>query len=344
MGKPSKTKLNKSEPVSGSAPDSEKKNIKGVFPIVAIGASAGGLEAFEQFLRNVPENSGIAFVIIQHLDPTYKGLLVELLQRCTPMQVLQVKDNMKVEPNCVYVIPPNKDMSILHGVLYLFTPLEPRGSRLPIDFFFRTMADDLQDRSIGVILSGMGTDGTLGLKSIKEKAGVVFVQEPASAKFDSMPRSVIEAGLADVVVPVEALPAKIISYLQFAPRINRPEFPLKGKAQSALEKILILLRTHTGQDFMLYKKSTVYRRIERRMSIHQIEKISDYVRYLQENTQEIEILFNELLIGVTSFFRDPAAWDQMRERIAAMLIEKNPKAGYFEPGYRVVQPVRKHIH
>lgn len=151
------------------------------FPIVGIGASAGGLEALELFLANVPEKSGMAFVIVQHLDPTHKGIMVELLQRATTMQVIQVMDRTRVQPDCVYVIPPNKDMSVLHGALHLLDPVAPRGLRLPIDFFFRSLADDQQEHSIGVILSGMGSDGTLGLRAIKEKAGVAFVQELASA-------------------------------------------------------------------------------------------------------------------------------------------------------------------
>jgi hypothetical protein len=206
------------------------------FPIGGIGASAGGLEALEIFLENVPVNCGMAFVIIQHLDPTRKGLMVELLQRSTPMPVLQVKDRVKVEPDCVYVIPPNRDLSILHGVLHLLEPMAPRGLRLPIDFFFRSLADDRQNSSIGVILSGMGSDGTLGLRAIKEKAGVVFVQAPATAKFDGMPRSAVDAGLADVIAPVEELPGRIFAYLQHAPLIVRDDRPLEGKTQSALEK------------------------------------------------------------------------------------------------------------
>ena len=199
-------KLNTEKPKKLTAKVASKSSN---FPIVGIGASAGGLEALEAFLANVPEESGMAFVIIQHLDPTHKGVLVELLQRGTKMRVFQVKDRMRVEPNCVYVIPPNKDMSILHDILHLLDPVAPRGLRLPIDFFFRALADDQQEHSIGVILSGMGSDGTLGLRAIKEKAGVVFVQALDSAKFDSMPRSAIDAGLADVTAPVEELPGRI---------------------------------------------------------------------------------------------------------------------------------------
>jgi two-component system CheB/CheR fusion protein len=297
------------------------------FPIVGIGASAGGLEALEQFLRHVPEASGMALVIIQHLDPTHKGIMPELLQRATGMEVFQVRDRLKVKPNCVYVIPPNKDMSILHGVLHLFVPAAPRGLRLPIDFFLRSLAEDRQEHSIGVILSGMGSDGTMGLRAIKEKAGLVLVQEPASAKFDSMPRSAIDAGLADLVAPAEALPGKIVDYLQHARVIAKSERPLEEKDQSALEKVVILLRARTGQDFSLYKKNTVYRRIERRMGIHQIDRIAAYVRYLQENPQEVELLFKELLIGVTSFFRDPAAWEQLQGEAIPALLASRPAGG-----------------
>ena len=295
-----------------------------LFPIAGLGASAGGLEALEQFLRHVPEDSGMAFVVIQHLDPTHKGIMPELLQRATGMEVFQVRDRMKVKPNCVYVIPPNKDMSILHGALHLFAPTAPRGLRLPIDFFLRSLAEDRREQSIGVILSGMGSDGTMGLRAIKEKAGVALVQEPSSARFDSMPRSAIDAGLADLVAPVEELPGKIIDYLRHARAIVKSDRPLEEKDRSALEKVVILLRAKTGHDFSMYKKNTVYRRIERRMGIHQIDRIAAYVRYLQENPQEVELLFKELLIGVTSFFRDPAAWEQLREEAIPALLAGHP--------------------
>jgi len=297
------------------------------FPIVGLGASAGGLEALEQFLAHVPKECGLGFVVVQHLDPTHKGILVELLQRSTTMQVVQIKDRMKIEPDHVYVIPPNKDLSILHGVLHLLEPAAPRGLRLPIDFFFRSLADDRQGQSIGVILSGMGSDGTLGLRAIKEKAGAVFVQTPASAKFDSMPRMAIDAGLADVVAPAEDLPSKIIDYLKHVPLLVRPDHDIAEKDQSALEKVVILLRTQSGHDFSLYKKSTIYRRIERRMGLHQITKIADYVRYLRENSQESELLFKELLIGVTSFFRDSEVWEQLKDKIIPEFLATRPQGG-----------------
>ena len=290
------------------------------FPIVGIGASAGGLEALEQFLGRVPPGCGMAFVIIQHLDPTHKGIMPELLQRATGMKVIQVKDRTTVRADCVYVIPPNKDMSILHGVLHLLAPTTPRGLRLPIDFFFRALAQDQQEHSVGVILSGMGSDGTLGLRAIKEKAGVVLVQEPTTAKFDSMPRSAIDAGLADIVAPAGELPGKILAYLRRTPLIARAEVVLEDKTQSAIEKVIVLLRAHTGNDFTLYKRNTLCRRIERRMGIHQITKMAGYVRYLQENSQELDLLFKELLIGVTNFFRDPAVWEELLTKILPELL------------------------
>ena len=293
---------------------------KETFPIVGIGASAGGLEALEQFLSRVPPGSGMAFVIVQHLDPTHKGIMPELLQRATGMKVVQVKDRTPVHPDCVYVIPPNKDMSILHGVLHLLAPASPRGLRLPIDFFLRALAQDRQEHSIGVILSGMGSDGTLGLRAIKEKAGVTLAQDPATAKFDSMPRSAIDSGLADIVAPVGELPSKILAYLQCALPVTRSDEPMEDRTQSALEKVIVLLRTHTGNDFTLYKRNTLHRRIERRMGIHQIAKMTGYVRYLQENSQELDLLFKELLIGVTNFFRDPAVWEEMRTRSLPTLL------------------------
>ena len=204
------------------------------FPIVGIGASAGGLEALVSFLANVPAESGMAFVIVHHLDPTHKGILVELLRRSTSMPVSQVKDSTRVKPNCVYVIPPNKDMSILHGVLHLLDPSAPRGLRLPIDFFLRALAEDQQEHSLGVILSGMGSDGTLGLRAIKEKDGSVFVQSPETAKFDGMPYSAIDAGLADVIAPVQELPASISAFIHHAPLFTISGLADHTIAQSSL--------------------------------------------------------------------------------------------------------------
>jgi two-component system, chemotaxis family, CheB/CheR fusion protein len=307
---------------SGASPQE-----KTPFPVVGIGASAGGLEAIETFLRNVQAESTMAFVIVQHLDPVHKGFMVELLQRVTPMPVQQVTGRTPIKPGQVYVIPPNRDMSMQNGTLHLIDPVEPHGLRHPIDFFFRSMAEDRKQYSIGVILSGMGSDGTLGLGAVKENGGGCFVQEPASAKFEGMPRSAIEAGLADVMAPPDELPAKITTYLNHQFQYSENEKPLRQEAHSNLEKVLAILRAHTRQDFSLYKKSTIYRRIERRMGIHQIDTIAAYVRFLHENPQETDLLFKELLIGVTSFFRDPDAWDELRTNAIPALVATRPSGG-----------------
>lgn len=295
--------------------------------IVGVGASAGGLEALDAFLNHVQPTVETAFVIIQHLDPTHKGILVELLQRSTSMSVLQISDRMKVKPGHVYVIPPNHDLSILNGVLHLQEPAAPRGLRLPIDSFFKALAQDQQERSIGVILSGMGSDGTLGLRAIKEHGGAVFVQNPDTAKFDAMPLSAISAGLADVVEPVEKLASSIAAYQRHVPllQIERAGVEHTDRNQSGLEKVIIILRTQTGHDFSLYKKSTLYRRIERRMGLHQLPKIADYMRYLSENSNEADLLFKELLIGVTSFFRDPEEWERLKTQVFPALFAANAK-------------------
>jgi two-component system CheB/CheR fusion protein len=291
------------------------------FPVVGIGASAGGLEAIELFLRNVPEKSGMAFVIVQHLDPTHEDMMVGLLERCTTMKVMQIHDRQKVEPNCVYVIPPNADLVLESGILRLHPPSAvPHLLRLPIDTFFRSLAEDRKEQSIGVILSGMGSDGVVGLRAIKEKGGVVFVQEPSTAKFDSMPLAAIHAGMADVTDIAENLPRKIREYLRYTPLMTHVQLLENDAVHSALETVVMLIREQTRHDFTNYKKTTFYRRIERRMGIHQHSTIADYVGYLQENPQEVELLFREMLIGVTSFFRDAEVWEYLRTEIIPSLL------------------------
>ena len=291
------------------------------FPIVGIGASAGGLEALELFLKNVPEKSGMAFVVVQHLDPTQKGMLPELLQRISNMKVFQAEDLMIVKSNCIYVIPPNKTMSVFKGVLHLFEPVEIRGLRLPVDFFLRSLADDQNEYAVGIILSGMGSDGSNGIRAIKEKNGIVLVQDPETARFESMPRNAINSGLVDIVAPPEKLPSELIHFLKQIP-VVKSNLNIEVKDKSAFEKIIILLRTHTGNDFSLYKRNTVYRRIERRMGVHKIDKISSYVHLLQENPKELHILFKELLIGVTNFFRDAPVWEKLKEKGFPALFDK----------------------
>ena len=294
-------------------------------PIVGIGASAGGLEAFEAFFKNMPADCGMAFVLIAHLDPTHVSILPELLQKSTKMKVAQAGDGVRVKPNSVYVIPPNKDLSILNGTLQLMGLSQPRGSNLPIDSFFRSLAQDQGANAICVILSGTGTDGTLGLKAIKGGVGMAMVQDGDSAKYDGMPRSAIATGLADYVLPPDKMPKQLIEYAQrmagtTAKRIIPPDGPLPD----ALQKIFVILRTRTDHDFSLYKKNTICRRIERRMNVHQIDDISDYVRYLRESDHEIDILFKELLIGVTNFFRDPRAFNALEKKAIPKLLASKP--------------------
>jgi two-component system, chemotaxis family, CheB/CheR fusion protein len=293
------------------------------FPIVGIGASAGGLEALEQFFTSMPKDTGMSFVVIQHLDPNHVGIMPELLQRTTDMKVFQVTDHLKVSPNHVYVIPPNRSMSILNGFLHLFEPTETRGLRLPIDIFFRSLADDQQENSIGIILSGMGSDGGLGVKAIKEKNGIVLVQDPLTSKFNGMPNSAIAAVSVDIIAEANELPGKLVSLLKYNPSASEKTV-IDNKKKTNLEKIVILLRTQTGHDFSFYKKNTLLRRIERRMGIHQLDKIVNYVRFLQENPKELDILFKELLIGVTNFFRDAAVWKMLKEKVLPDLLNELP--------------------
>jgi two-component system, chemotaxis family, CheB/CheR fusion protein len=307
-------------PTKEKKPPAEKGPSGNPLYIVGMGGSAGGLEAFEQFFQHLPADTGLAFVIVTHLDPTQKGIMPELLQRFTPLKVFQARDGMAVKADTVYVIPPNKDMGILNGALQLLEPSAPRGLRLPIDFFFRHLADDQKERAVGIILSGMGTDGTLGLRAIKEQMGLAMVQDPQSAKFDGMPRSARETGLADFIAPVEELPEKLISFTKHFLKIRTTPVALEKKILSAFQKILLLLRAKTGNDFSLYKKNTILRRIDRRMSVHQITNVPHYVTYLQHNPQEIDLLFKEMLIGVTNFFRDPEAFATLKEKVVERLL------------------------
>jgi len=299
------------------------------FHVVGMGGSAGSLEAFEQFFRKMPPDSGAAFVLVPHLDPTHKGIMPEIIQRYTKMKVSQATDGMRVKPDFVYVIPPNRDLTIFRRTLQLLEPSAPRGLRMPIDFFFRNLADDLHENAVCVVLSGMGTDGTLGLKAVKERLGMALVQDPASAQYASMPQSAIDTGLADFVAPPEGLPEKLAGYLKHLSRVSRVNPPADGSATSAFTKVLALLRTRTGHDFSLYKKSTVHRRIERRMGLQQVAGIPQYVRILQESPREIDLLFRELLIGVTSFFRDPQVFESLKAKLSAQMPPLGERGGVY---------------
>ncbi|MDP2430642.1 MAG: chemotaxis protein CheB [Pseudomonadota bacterium] len=295
-----------------------------IFPIVALGASAGGLEAFEQFFRKVPPECGMAFILVSHLDPDHVSLLGEILQRSTAMPVVEVRDQLKVAPNHVYVMPPNRDMAIFHGVLQLSVPEAPRGQRMPIDAFLRALAEDQGERGIGIILSGTGTDGTLGLRAILGAGGVTLAQDPATAKYDGMPISAIQAGYATRVLAPDRMP-QALAQLSALPAVQvSPPTPVAG-----LNRILMLLRAGTGHDFSLYKKSTIGRRIERRMAQHDLSDHDIYARYLKEHPAELQILFKELLINVTSFFRDPEAFAVLTQDILPQLFVDKPEGYVF---------------
>jgi two-component system CheB/CheR fusion protein len=314
------------------AEDKKKKNRAlavpkdaGDFYIVGMGASAGGLEAFEKFFQHTPNDSGMGFILVPHLDPNHISLMPELVQKSSKMNVFQVKDGDQVQPNNVYIVPPNYDLAILNGILQLFPPSKIAAPRMPIDYFFRSLAQDQGEKAICIILSGMGTDGTLGLRSVKGELGMAMVQAPDSAKYNSMPRSAIETDLVDYILPPEKMPEQLIAYTKHGTqKVDTKLISAEGKVPDAMRKIFILLRTHTGHDFSSYKKNTIYRRIERRMQVHQMDKITTYVRLLQENKVEVEILFKELLIGVTNFFRDPESFKALEKKaLPGLLADKS---------------------
>ncbi len=297
------------------------------FPIVGIGASAGGLAAFEAFFKGMPADvdPGMAFVLVQHLAPDHKSILTDLIRRYTRMQVFEVEDGMTVQPNCAYIIPPNRDMAFLSGTLQLMEPSAPRGQRLPIDFFFRSLAQDQHERAIGIVLSGTGSDGTLGVRSIKGEGGMVMAQNPESTEFDGMPRSAINTGLVDYELPPAEMPAQLIAYVVHAfGKLPRPGSVPGPKYENTMKKIFILLRSQTGHDFSQYKPSTINRRIERRMAVHQIDTMDSYVKYLQQTPAEVDALFRDMLINVTNFFRDPEAFQALENQVITKLFVDKP--------------------
>ncbi len=298
------------------------------FPIVGIGASAGGLAAFEAFFSGMPADAdpGMAFVLVQHLAPDHKSILTDLVRRYTRMQVFEVEDGMPVRPNCAYIIPPNSDMALLNGTLQLLEPAAPRGQRLPIDFFFRSLAQDQRERAICVVLSGTGSDGTLGARAVKGEGGMVMVQTPETTEFDGMPRSVVSTGLADYELPPAEMPARLIAYAARAGHLQAAAAPAPQN-ESLLKKIFVLLRAQTGHDFTSYKPSTITRRIERRMAVQQIETMAGYVKFLQVTPAEVEALFRDMLIGVTNFFRDPEAFKELEEVALPRLFAGKPAGG-----------------
>lgn len=292
---------------------------------VGLGASAGGLAVLEQFLAHVPPSSGLAYVVVQHLDPTQKAMLVELLQRATDMPVLEATDTMRIEPDVVYVIPPNKEMSLAGGLLHLAEPVQPRGMRLPIDLFFSSLARDQGDRSIGVVLSGMGSDGSLGLQAIKSQGGLTLAQAPASAQFDSMPKSAIATGCVDITGPVSDLPDRILRFIKSKHGDSPGYDDEAGDGQQAIGSILGLLKERSKHDLSDYKPSTLRRRIQRRLGVHGLTNHEAYEQFARDNPQELDLLFKEMLIGVTSFFRDPVVWQELRDTVMPALVARSPQ-------------------
>lgn len=288
--------------------------------IVGLGASAGGLDALEQFLSRVPAGSGLAYVVVQHMDPTHKALLAELLQRATSMTVIEAAQAMPIEPDVVYVIPPNKELTVARGVLHLAPPARPRGMRLPIDVLLGSLARDQGAQAIGVVLSGMGSDGTLGLQAIKAQGGLTLAQQPESAQFDAMPRSAIDAQAADIVARPADMPGHILSATRARNAGPQPTESSDEDHAQGLTDILELLRERSKHDLSPYKTSTVTRRIERRITVHGLASMGQYADFLRQNPQELDLLFKEMLIGVTSFFRDPLVWQELKDKVLPALL------------------------
>ncbi|MDH5717563.1 MAG: PAS domain-containing protein [Spirochaetia bacterium] len=296
----------------------EEKNTPSYY--VGIGASAGGLEAIESFFKSMTDDSGATFIIVQHLSADYKSLMPELMTRRTTMPVHRIEDGMLALPNNVYLIPPKKNLKIFHGKLILTDQKERDVLHLPIDIFFKSLAEDKGTRAIGIILSGTGSDGTRGIKAIKENDGMVMVQNEESAKFDGMPRSVIATGLADFILPPIEMPRQLVSFINHPYKTKQEHNESNISNETGLTRIYALLRERTRVDFTFYKPATVKRRIERRMMINNVLDLNDYIRYLELHKHEVDTLYGELLIGVTNFFRDPEAFDLLREKYLRELI------------------------
>ncbi|HEX2833921.1 MAG TPA: CheR family methyltransferase [Thermoanaerobaculia bacterium] len=287
--------------------------------VVGLGGSAGSIPAFREFFRHVPADSEMAYVVVVHLSPEHESRLADVLQGSTTLPVTQVLDAVKVEPNRVYVIPPNKSLAMSDGTLLVSDVTGFAERRAPIDIFFRTLADTHDARAVCVVLSGSGSDGSMGLRRIKENNGLAIVQEPTEAQFDGMPRSSIATGLVDFILPVADMPSRVIAYrdqLRASP-LARSE-PLGGDEQALID-IFTFLRVRTGHDFTNYKRPTILRRIERRLAVREIPRLSDYANFLRNQPEEAEALLRELLISVTNFFRDREVWDRVEETIVPRL-------------------------
>ena len=294
-------------------------------PIIGLGASAGGLEALKLFFANVPQNSGLAYIVVVHMTPKQPSILAELLQKVSRIPIKTAVDGEPVQPDHAYVAPPDKEINLYQGTLQLLDFLKKR-DHLSIDFFFRSLARDQGTNACGIVLSGTGTDGTLGLKEIKEFDGLTLVQSEKTAAYDGMPRSAIQSGIIDMVLPPEEMPERLIRYYEHHPLTVADGFVRKSDfredTHNHLPKIFALLRNHTGHDFSVYKQNTILRRIARRMGLNNIREQDQYIRFLREHPQEVETLFRELLIGVTHFFRDTPSFDVLKKDILPGLLDR----------------------
>ena len=303
---------------------SSSKKTEAIVPVVGIGASAGGLDAFRALLRSLPVDTGMAFVLIQHLDPEHVSMLPALLAEYTGMPVIEVKQGLPIEPNHVYVIAPKSTLALHHGRLQVFDRVLERGQHLPVDYFLHSLADDLGNKAIGVVLSGTASDGTLGLKAIKSAGGITFAQDKPTAEYFGMPGSAIAAGCVDFVMPPKSI-AKEVGRIAHHPfQVHRPDAAESSTPEVSenFDKIFLLLRSRTGNDFTYYKRNTILRRVRRRMMVHKLEHLRDYVRYLQTTPKEVEHLFHDLLINVTGFFRDPEAFDALKEKVLTRILKE----------------------
>ncbi|MDQ6903760.1 MAG: histidine kinase, partial [Bacteroidota bacterium] len=301
---------------------------KNLFPVVGIGASAGGLEAFKKLIKEIPKNSGIAYILVQHLHPDHSSALPEILQRESKIPVEQISDNVKVEPNHIYVIPSNKMLIATDGIL----KLSPRPSKdqinMPIDIFFSSLAEVHQSHAIGIVLSGNGADGTKGLKNIKDQGGVTFAENPESSAYDSMPFSAIQAGVVDFILPPGEMPEQLIHLNKtFNILPSNEESPAVSNAEEeSFKQILALLRTNSGVDFTYYKQSTIRRRVLRRMVIFKVDNIAQYLLALKKSKEEQDILFQDMLIPVTAFFRDPKIFKNLCTVVLPELVKNKSSA------------------
>jgi two-component system CheB/CheR fusion protein len=316
---------------------------KSDFLIAGIGGSAGSIPAFQTFFRNVQPDSGVAYVVVLHLSPEYESRLAEVLQNTTSVPVTQVHQAVRVVPDHVYVIPPNHSLAMQDGMLVpsQVTSFEER--RAPIDIFFRTLADTHDSRAVSVILSGSGSDGSMGLRRVKERNGLVVVQDPTEAEFEEMPRNSIATGLVDFVLPAAMMPGKILAYRD---QIRSTPVPFEDASEGdeqALTEIFTLLRVRTGHDFTNYKRATTMRRLQRRLVIRELKRLSDYAQVLRDDPSEPEALLRELLISVTHFFRDAAVWNKIEHAIIPALLRGKTANDHVRVWFRDAPPEKRRI-